>query len=115
MNLDAEEMNQYELYMEQEQEKENDLERDENAPVVLEEGAEEKSQGTERQDAANVLAEKLGDSQPERAWAPYVERSKLPQYIVTSEALVASERAYLSADGHKPKKRSSYQQKGGRR
>ena len=41
MNLDEEEVNQYELYMEQEQEKEDELERDEKATLALEVGSKE--------------------------------------------------------------------------
>lgn len=64
--------------------------------MEVENGFEEKSLATDRQDAANIIVEKLEDSQPERKWAPYVEQSKLPQYIVTSELFFENERAYLA-------------------
>ena len=64
--------------------------------MELEAGFEEKSEATGRQDVANIIVEKLEGPQPERKWAPYVEQSKLPQYIVTSEIFFENERAYLA-------------------
>lgn len=48
--------------MEQEADKEDELERDEKATVALDIGSEEKSQGTERRVSANIVVDKLEDS-----------------------------------------------------
>lgn len=64
MNIDEEEMNQYELYMEQQQEKENDLERDEQSIIETGEQYEENLSVNDRQISVDINIENMDNETP---------------------------------------------------